>query len=154
MNGYLVFLKSLSQYQQRAEIGRLAFTERWGGSSLQKDILKVRSVSTFSQTLGVNPLCWKFDLKHYAEEPDLFGIPVFRDAQCTAPFSFRYAYLSHNLSITGTICVYDDGSAVIGALTAHTSLFNHEKSRSRLVSAGIDPRTAEKASHPLRKLRH
>jgi hypothetical protein len=88
MNGYLVFLKSLSQYQQRAEIGRLAFTEWWPGSSLQEDILKVRSVSTFSQTLGVNPLCWKFDLKHYAEEPDLFGIPVFRGALCTARSRF------------------------------------------------------------------
>jgi hypothetical protein len=29
MNGYLMFLKSLSEYQQRAEIARLAFEARW-----------------------------------------------------------------------------------------------------------------------------
>src|SRR5258708_28321373 len=75
MNGYLMFLKSLSEYQQRAEIGRLAFSERWADSSLEEDILQDQAVSSFSETLGVNPRFWKFDLRHYAEEPDLFGAP-------------------------------------------------------------------------------
>ena len=77
MNGYLRFFKSLSQYQQRAEIGRLAFTERWGGSSLQEDLLQDRAMITYSKSLGVNPALWEFDLRHYAEEPDLIGAPVF-----------------------------------------------------------------------------
>jgi hypothetical protein len=34
MNEYLNFFKSLSVYQQRAEIGRLVFSERWAHSSL------------------------------------------------------------------------------------------------------------------------
>src|SRR6516162_5286486 len=98
MNGYLMFLNSLSRYQQRAEIARLAFRERWGGSSLEEDILKNRAVSAFSKTLGVDPRSWEFDLKHYAEEPDLFGAPVFRDDQCIATFSFCYGHLDSSLS--------------------------------------------------------
>jgi hypothetical protein len=142
-----MFLQSLSGYQQRAEIGRLAFTERWGGSTLEEDLLKDQAVSAFSKTLGVNPPSWKFDLKHFAEEPDLIGIPVFRGDQCTAPFSFRYEYLSHNLVITGTIYIYDDGSAVIGTLTCHTFLLNQSRARSRLVLAGIEPDTLETVNH-------
>jgi hypothetical protein len=142
-----MFLRSLSEYQQRAEIGRLAFTERWAGSSLEEDLLKVQAVATFSETLGVHPPSCKFDLKHYAEEPDLIGTPVFRTDQCTAPFSFRYKYLSHTLVITGIICIDDDGSAMIGALSCHTSLFNQDKSGSRLILAGIDPDTLETVSH-------
>jgi hypothetical protein len=34
-----MFLKSLSEYQQRAEIERSPFSERWAGSSLEEDIL-------------------------------------------------------------------------------------------------------------------
>ena len=55
-----MFLKSLSEYQQRAEIGRLAFSERWG-SSLQEDILitvkqleEARSICP--DRLGAEPL--------------------------------------------------------------------------------------------------
>ena len=58
-----MFLKSLSEYQQRAEIGRLAFSERWAGSSLEVDILKDLAVFTFSETLGVDSRFWQFDLK-------------------------------------------------------------------------------------------
>jgi hypothetical protein len=60
MTGYIKFLKSLSEYQQRAEIGRLAFSGRWGGSSLEEDILKDQAVVTFSETLGINPRFWEF----------------------------------------------------------------------------------------------
>jgi hypothetical protein len=74
-----VFLKSLGEYQQRAEIGRLAFRERWSGSSLEEDILKDQAVVTFSETLGINPHLWKFQLRHYAEEPEVIG------ALCFAP---------------------------------------------------------------------
>jgi hypothetical protein len=55
MNGYLTFLKILSEYQQRAEIRRLAFTERWVGSSLEEDLLKDPAVFAYSESLGVNP---------------------------------------------------------------------------------------------------
>jgi hypothetical protein len=58
MNGYLGFFKSLSQYQQRAEIGRLAFTERRGGSSLEEDLLQTPAAIAYSQSLEVNPALW------------------------------------------------------------------------------------------------
>jgi hypothetical protein len=92
MDGYLAFLKSLSEYQQRAEIGRLAFSERWGSSSLEEDILKA---------LGFNPDQWQFELKHFAEEPDLFGTPVFGADQCTASFRFPFTNSPDNLLIRG-----------------------------------------------------
>src|SRR6516162_2006694 len=142
MNGYLTFLKGLSQYQQRAAIAYLVFMERWGGSSMEEDILKVQPVSAFSESLGVGACSWKFDLKHYAEEPDLIGVPVFGGDQCIAPFSFRYQHLDSNLSlvITGIVYIDDDGSAMIGTLRC---LSNQEKSgsRRRLELAGINPDT-------------
>ena len=87
-----MFLQSLSEYQLRAEIGRLAFTERWGGSTLEEDILKNQAVCAFSETLGVDPRSWKFDLKHYAEEAELFGPPMFRRDQCTARSPWGHLY--------------------------------------------------------------
>ena len=97
---------------------------------MEEDILKVERVSTFSASLGVVPCSWEFDLKHYAEEPDLIGSPVFRGDQCTAPFSFRYQHLDSNLSlvIKGIVYIDDDGSAMIGTLRC---LSDQEKSGSR-----------------------
>jgi hypothetical protein len=119
MNGYLTFLKSLSEYQQRAEIGNLAFSRDRGPSSLQEDLLKDQTVVTFSESLGVAPRSWELDLKHYAEEPEVIDAPVFRGNQCTAPFSFRYQHLDSNLGlvVTGIVYIDDDGSAMIGTLT-------------------------------------
>jgi hypothetical protein len=68
MTGYIKFLKSLSEYQQRAEIGRLAFSERWSGFSLEEDILKDQAVVTFSETLGINARFWEFHHAIYAKE--------------------------------------------------------------------------------------
>ena len=154
MNGYLMFLKSLSQYQQRAEIARLAFQARWAQDpSLEEYILKIPAVLRFSKALGVNPLSWELDLKHYAEEPDLFGPPVFRGDQCTATLRFRYEHLNHNLLITGIIYIEDDRSAKISTLTC---LSDEEKSQSRkrLVLAGINPDTLEKVSYNLEMSRN
>ena len=101
---------------------------------------------TFSETLGVNPCFWKFQLKHYAEEPDVIGIPVFRSDQCIAPFSFQYEHLNQNLAITGIIYIDDDQSAMIGTLNCSST---QEKSpvRRRLVLAGINPDTLEIVPH-------
>jgi hypothetical protein len=141
-----MFLNSLSEYQQRAEIGRLAFSERWGGSFLVEDILKDQTVVTFSETLGINPRFWEFQLRHYAEEPDVIGAPVFRADQCLTPFSFHYEHLNHNLAISGIIYIDDDQSAMIGTLTCSST---QEKPcvRRRLVLAGIDPETLKTVGH-------
>jgi hypothetical protein len=88
MNGYLRFLKGLSQYQQRAEIGRLAFSERRGRSSLQEDLLLDPAMIAYSKLLGVNPASWEFDLRHYAEEPELIGAPVFCEDEARARLPF------------------------------------------------------------------
>jgi hypothetical protein len=146
MNGYLVFLKSLSEYQQRAEIGRLAFSDRRAGSSLEADVLKDLAVFTFSETLGVDCRFWKFDLKHYAEEPDVIGAPLFRADQCLAPFSFHYEHLNQNLGISGIIYIDDDQSAMIGTLTC-SSTQEQSRVRRRLALAGIDPETLKTVGH-------
>jgi hypothetical protein len=150
MNGYLTFLKGLSEYQQRAEIGRLAFfSERGDDSSLEADILKDRRVSTFSETLGINPSSWEFELKHYAEEPDCFGTPMFGDKFCAAPCSFRYNHLDsdRNLIVDGIIYIDADASAKIGTLTCLCGQKNPEARRRRLELAGINPDTLETVSH-------
>jgi hypothetical protein len=71
----------------------------------QEDILKVQEVVTFSETLGVNPRFWEFQLRHYAEEPDVIAAPVFRPDQCLAQFSFHYKHLNQNLAISGIIYI-------------------------------------------------
>jgi hypothetical protein len=146
MTGYLMFLQSLSEYQQRAEIGRLAFSGRCSGSSLEEDILKDQAVVTFSETLRINPRSWEFQLKHYAEEPDVIGTPVFRADQCLAPFSLHYKHLNQNLAISGIIYIDDDQSAMIGTLTC-SSTQEQSRVRRRLVLDGIDPETLETVSH-------
>jgi hypothetical protein len=154
MNGYLEFLKSLSQYQQRAEIGRLAFTERWGGSSLQEDLLQVPAMIAYSKSLGVDPALWEFDLRHYAEKPDLIGAPVFCEDQCRAPFTFRYEHVSGiNLVITGIIYVDDNQSALIGTLACSSTEEQSCRAR-RLAAAGIHPVTLETVSYAMAKMRH
>jgi hypothetical protein len=153
-NGYLRFLKSLSQYQQRAEIGRLAFTERWGGSSLEEDLLQVPAMIAYSKSLGVNPALWEFDLRHYGEEPDLIGAPVFCEDQCRAPFTFRYEHISgKNLVITGIIYVDDNQSALIGTLACSPTEEQSCRAR-RLVAAGIHPDSLETVSYAKAELLH
>jgi hypothetical protein len=153
MNGYLEFLKNLSQYQQRAEIGRLAFTERWCGSSLEEDLLQTPAMITYSKSLGVNPALWEFDLRHCAEEPDLIGAPVFCEDEARAPFTFRYEHVSgKNLVITGIIDVDENQSALIGTLACSTTEEQSCRAR-RLVAAGIDPDTLETVDHTMPRLR-
>ena len=72
-----MFLNSLSENQQRAEIGRLAFSERWSGSSLEEDILKDQAVVSFSETLGIVPRFWEFQLRHYERSPTSLGLLCF-----------------------------------------------------------------------------
>ena len=152
MNGYLRFLKGLSQYQQRAEIGRLAFTERRGGSSLQEDLLQVPAMIAYSQSLEVKPALWEFDLRHYAEEPDVIGPPVFCEGEARAPFTFRYEHVSgKNLVIAGIIYVDDNRSALIGTLACSSTQEQSCRAR-RLVAAGIDPDTLETVDHTVARL--
>ena len=69
MNGYLTFLRNLTEYQQKAEIGRIAFIGGVFNCAVEEDILKDQTVIAFSEMLEVDPRSWEFDL---------------------APFSFRY----------------------------------------------------------------
>ena len=148
MNKYLTFLKGLSEYQQRAHIAQLVFRERPGGSSLEEDLLKVPPVSSFRESVGIAAGSLEFDLKHYAEEPDLIGPPVFRRDECTAPFSFRYQHLHSDFSlvVTGIVYLDDNGSAMIGSLRCQADREKPE-SRRRLEVAGINPGTLETVSH-------
>ena len=137
-----------------AEIGRLAFTERWGGSSLEEDLLQDPAIITYSKSLGVNPALWEFGLLHYAEEPDLIGAPVFCEDQCRAPFTFCYEHVSgKSLVITGIIYVDDNRGALIGTLACSSTQEQSCRVR-RLVAAGINPDTRQTVSHTTAKLLH
>jgi hypothetical protein len=127
MNGYLRFLKGLSQYQQRAEIGRLAFTERWDGSYLKEDLLQHPAMITYSKSLGVNPALWEFELHHYAEEPDLIGAPVFCEDQSRAQFTSRYEHVSGKS--------LGDRSTDALRLAIHSAISQSPKTRSRISKA-------------------
>jgi hypothetical protein len=149
-DGYLTFLKSLTEYQQRAEIAHLAFNSGClCGSALEEEILKEQAVSAFSEKLGVNPGSWKLDLKHYAEEPELFEPPVFQGEQCVTPFWFLYRHLKRkrNLVVTGAVYADDDGKAKIAICGCDTPPSYQSHSRARLIFAGIDPETLETVSH-------
>jgi hypothetical protein len=101
---------------------------------LEEDLLKDPAVFACSETLGVDPCFWEFDLQHYAEEPSLIGVPVFRGDQCRAPFTFRYEHLNKNLVITGIIYIDDNQSAMIGTLACSS---DQEKSCARQRKHGI-----------------
>ncbi len=149
MNGYLTFLKSLSEAQQRAEIGHLMFTERRGGSSLEEDLLKMPAVVARSEMLGVGPSWWVLGLTHYAQEVDVIATPVFDEGQCRAPFRLRYRHFEQNLVVSGMIYIDDDQSALIGTVEASSSPLEKSCARQRLVEAGINPDTLETVAYDL-----
>jgi hypothetical protein len=160
MNGYLTFLKKLSPYQQRFELGHLAFTERWN-SSLEKDLLKMPAAVAFSQSLGIDASLWKSELRHYAEDPDVIEMPVFGAGWCRALFTLRYVEsirsLDHShedLLVRGIIGVDDNQRAVIGMLAA-SSTREESGARGRLVALGVDPETLDTVpfdAKPTRKI--
>jgi hypothetical protein len=116
---------------------------------LEEEILKDQAVSTFSEKLGVKPGSWKLDLKHYAEEPELFGPPVFQGEQCVTPFWFLYKHLKRkrNLLVTGTVSTDDNGKAKIAICECDKTRSYQSHSRARLIFAGIDPDTLDTVSH-------
>jgi hypothetical protein len=116
---------------------------------LEEDLLKIPAVAAFSETLGVDSSFWTLELKHYADEPDVIGAPVFDANRCRAPFRLRYVedlrYIDHlndNLVVTGIIYIDDNQSALIGTLTA-SSTREISCARERLVELGIDPDTLD-----------
>jgi len=142
MNGYFKISKKISKYPQRAEIGRLRLP-KGGRFLIARRYFKVRSVSTFSRTLGVNPLCWKFDLKHYAGSTTGWDSSVSRrHAQPT--FSFRDEYLRLISRYGDHLCLRRCEGCDRLHSQNHTSLLSIKKnSRSRWYRAGIKSRTLE-----------
>jgi hypothetical protein len=152
MNGYLTFLKSLSQSQQRALIGRSLFIAGWMGT-LEEDLLKAPAVAAFSKSLGVDPRVWQPEPHHYAEELDLIGTPVFGTSQCRAPFNFRYVAALRSLDrvyddlvISGMIYIDDDQGTMIQTLAASATR-EPSCARERLTEMGINPDTWEIVAH-------
>jgi hypothetical protein len=157
MNGYLTFLQNLSEYQQKAEIAHTAFRifdNIWDdSSSLEEDLLKMLAV--FSETLEVDFSSWKLELRHYAEEPDVIGTPVFDADQCKAPFSLRYypvgVFRSHeDLVVSGMIQVADNQRTLVGRLAA-SSTREESCAGERLVQLGVDPDTLETVAYDAAK---
>ena len=150
MHGYLAFLKRLTEYQQRDEMGRLIFwMNAIGAPAFEDEILKHKKVVAFSEKLGVNPASWEFDLTHYAEYPELFEAAEFHAEQCVAPFSFHYQHVDSNLGlvVTGTVEVNDYGVALVDIRNCGTIPSFRARSRERMIAAGIDPDTFDAVSH-------
>jgi hypothetical protein len=146
MNGYLEFLKNLTEYQQRAEIGILAFRERWPLFSstdplLDERVLTHHRVAAFSQKLEVDPCSWKSDIRHDIQWAEALGSPTFHGDQCITPFSLRYKYLNQNLVVSGTTYVDDEGNTLVGIGGCDTAQSFESPARERLISLGIDPDT-------------
>jgi hypothetical protein len=107
MNGYLTFLKSLTQYQQRAEIARLVFDPSPYASHPEDELLKSEAESEFGLIAGEDPSKWRVDLKRGAEYREVVEAPVFAADKCTARFLFRYHSGDRGIEIPGLIFIDD-----------------------------------------------
>src|SRR5438309_1294667 len=92
MSGYLNFLQSLTDSQQRHEIQRLVASQSQG--SVAEAMLKHPTVVEFNKSLGFHA-CWKIRTMEFGTEAGEIGSPRFSKEFCIAPIFFRYENLNH-----------------------------------------------------------
>jgi hypothetical protein len=119
--GYLKFLQSLTESQQRFEIERIVFSKSQG--TVAKEILKHPTVAAFTKSLGFNAY-WKFETQDHGMGAGEIGSPRFSDGVCFVPILFRYKNLNHfrgwtvsnleyKLFVNGWVNIDDDGEPII-----------------------------------------
>jgi hypothetical protein len=119
--GYLKFLQSLTEFQQRFEIERMVFSKSQG--SVAKEILKHPTVVAFTKSLGFNAY-WKIETQDHGMGASEIGSPWFSDGFCFVPISFRYKNLNHfrgwtvsnleyKLFVNGWVYIDADGEPMI-----------------------------------------
>jgi hypothetical protein len=146
MNGYLTFLKSLTQYQQRAEIARLVFDPSPYADHPEDEFLKSQAESEVGLIAGEDPADWMVDLHHGAEYREVVEAPVFADGKCTARFVFRYlSGDGRGIEIPGLILI-DAQRRIQIAHHPCRPCSSDSLSRDRLIKLGIDPDTCETVS--------
>jgi hypothetical protein len=119
--GYLKFLQSLTESQQRFEIERMVFSKSQG--LVADEILKHPTVAAFTKSLGFNAY-WKFETQDHGMGAGEIGSPRFSDGVCFVPILFRYKNLNHfrgwtvsnleyKLFVNGWVNIDDDGEPII-----------------------------------------
>jgi hypothetical protein len=137
MRGYLSFLQSLTEFQQKSEVERLVLSQSQG--SLAEDILKHPTVVAFDESLGFQPK-WKFETKQFDVEAGEIGVASFFDDQCVVPILLRYENLICSLGCTTTNLEYrlfvdalvyidNDGDAMVGNISCSS---NHLEVRAEI----------------------
>jgi hypothetical protein len=119
--GYLKFLQSLTESQQRFEIERMVFSKSKG--SVAEELLRHPTIVAFTKSLGFNAY-WEIETEDHGMGAGEIGSPTFSDGFCFVPILFRYKNLNHfrgwtvsnleyKLFVNGWVYVDDDGEPVI-----------------------------------------
>jgi hypothetical protein len=119
--GYLKFLQSLTESQQKFEIERMVFSKSQG--LVAEEILKHPRVLAFNKSLGFNAN-WKFETQDRGMGAGEIGSPRFSEGFCMVPILFRYentihyrgwttSNLEYQLTVNGLVYIDDDGEPMI-----------------------------------------
>jgi hypothetical protein len=127
MSGYLNFLQSLTNSQQRHEIQRLVAAQSQGlVAEVAKEMLKHPTVVEFNKSLGFHA-CWKIRTMECGMEAGEIGSPSFSEDFCIAPMVFRYenlnryrgwttSNLEYQLVVNAFVYIDDDGEPMVGTV--------------------------------------
>jgi hypothetical protein len=129
MSGYLNFLQSLTDSQQRHEIQRLVASQSQG--SIAEAMLKHPTVVEFNNSLGFQA-CWKIRAMEFGTEAGEIGSPRFSEDFCIAPIFFRYENLTHyygwttsnleyQLVVNAFVYIDDYGEPMLGTVTCSSN---------------------------------
>jgi hypothetical protein len=124
MSGYLNFLQSLTDSQQRHEIQRLVGSQSQG--LVAEAMLKHPTIVEFNKSFGFQA-CWKIRTMEVGTEAGEIGSPRFSKDFCIAPIFFQYENLNHHygwtisnleyqLVVNAFVYIDDDGEPILGTL--------------------------------------
>src|SRR4029077_1149753 len=129
MTGYLTFLRSLTDSQQRHLIQRLIISR--SGAPVAEDMLKNPTIVEFNRSLGFSAY-WKSETSEFGTDAFEVGSPSVSDDLCIAPISFRYRNLNHytgwtvsnleyQLVVNALAYVDEEGEPMVGTVTCVTN---------------------------------
>jgi hypothetical protein len=135
MTGYLTFLRSLTDLQQKHCIGVLIRSRAI--KPVAEEMLKHPTVVEFNELLGWQPR-WK-SVKDELDTIEI-GTPCLTGDLCTASITFQYVNLQnyigstvsntdYHLTVTGVVYIDDEGEPMIGTVTCvgNQGVVNAEK---------------------------
>jgi hypothetical protein len=125
MTGYLTFLRSLTDLQQRHAIGQLIRSRSI--KPLTEEMLKHSTVGVFDQSLNWRP-CWKSIKDKFDPDVVEIGPADLTGDLCIAPITIRYINVNHvinatesnldyELAVNALVYIDDEGEPMIGTVT-------------------------------------